>query len=496
MKRLGGTDALFLSMETPFWHQHVGVLTIIDPGERTITYDDVLKRLDDRVRYAPKFTWKIKETPFGFDRPVWVDDVNFDVRRHVRRIAVPSPGGARELGEVAGTLMSSQLDRRRPLWELWFIEGAAGDKVAMLLKYHHCLLDGKAGASLATVILDLDPDSDACLAPLPSEEESKAGAEPGDLGLITRALLPDLRRPIRALRYAGDLAARGITVVNRLRTDQENRAILQSPKAPWNGDIGPRRELAFSSIAMADVVAVKRRHDVKVNDIVLAVVAGAFRRYLDRHQVTLGAPLVSAVPVSTRAEGDTSMDNQVTFMFVSLATDLNDPLERLSAIQKSTQSAKAMQKAIGAREIQSLGEVATPLILSTVTKTIYRTHLMSRSPIGGTVISNVPGPPVPLFMCGGQVVGIFPCSVIIPPTGLNVTVFSYMDRLDFGFHVDPDLVPDVWDICNELHDSMFELMQASGLGKPTPVRLPWKPMSSAPRRTHTSRRAQTARPSR
>ena len=472
MRRLGGTDALFLSMETPNWHQHVGGLTIIEPGDRPITFEDVLKKVDDRIRYCPKFMWKVKEMPFGVDRPIWVDDEEFDIRRHVRRIAVPSPGGAKELGEVAGTLMSSQLDRRKPLWEMWFIEGVAGGKVGLLLKYHHCLLDGMAGASLATVMLELDPDSDECLMPLPSEEESKAGSAPSDLELVARSLLPDVRRPIRTLRYAGNLVAKGATAVSHMRQAEPNRAILSSPKAPWNGDIGPRRELAFSSIAMADVHALKEKHDVKVNDIVLAVVAGAFRRYLDRHNITLDAPLAGAVPVSTRPAGDTSMDNQVSFMFVSLATDVDDPVERLAAIRTATQSAKAMQKAVSAREIQSLGEVASPAILSTVVKTIYRSGLMKSLPLGATVISNVPGPPVPLYMCGGKIIGIFPCSVIIPPGGLNITVFSYMDRIDFGFHVDPDLVPDVWDICNELEEATRDLMLASGLGEPTHVEVP------------------------
>ena len=472
MKRLGGTDALFLSMETPYWHQHVGGLTIIDPGERPITYEDVLKKVDERLAYAPKFKWKVKEMPLGLHRPVWVDDRDFDVRRHVRRIAVPSPGGVKELGEVAGTLMSSQLDRRRPLWEMWFIEGVAGGKCALLLKYHHCLLDGVAGASLATVLLDLDPESDECMMPLPAEEDVHAGPEPSDLALIARALTPDLRRPFRAMNYFGNLVAKGVTAVQHLRLAEENRAILSSPKAPWNGDIGPRRELAFASIAMTDVHALKEKHDVKVNDVILAVVAGAFRRYMDRHQFEVDAPLVSAVPVSVRAEGDASMDNQISFMFVSLATDVDDPVERLQAIRKASQSSKAMQKAISAREIQSLGEVASPLILSTVTKTLYRTQLMARAPIGGTVISNVPGPPVPLYFCGGKIIGIFPCSVIIPPAGLNVTVFSYMDRIDFGFHVDPDLVPDVWDVCRELEESMRDLMAASGLGPATEVHIP------------------------
>jgi WS/DGAT/MGAT family acyltransferase len=484
MRRLGGTDALFVSMETPNWHQHVGGLTIIDPEGRTITYEDMVAKLADRIRYAPKFTWKLKEMPFGFDRPMWVDDPEFDIRRHVRRIGIPSPGGAKEIGEVAGMLMSTQLDRERPLWELWFIEGLAGGKVAILLKYHHCLLDGVAGASLATVLLDLEPDPVGVLADLPSAEQSSAGPEPSDLSLLLQSLRPDIRRPLRMARYVSALAGKGVTAVNRIRSDAENRAILRAPKTPFNGSVGPRRELGFSSVAMADVHALKKRHDVKVNDVVLALTAGALRSYLSKDGVLPDAPLVSGVPVSTRAEGDKSMDNQVSMMFVSLATDVSDPIQRLLAIKKSTQSAKAMSKAISAREIQSLGEVASPMILGTAIRTVYRTQLMSRMPMRiNTLVSNVPGPPIPLYMCGGKVTGVYPSSVILEGMGLNVTVFSYLDRLDFGLQVDPDLVPDVWTIAEYIPAALAELMEASGLGAPTPVAMPFEemnPVATAP----------------
>jgi WS/DGAT/MGAT family acyltransferase len=474
MKRLGGTDALFLSLETPSWHQHIAGLTVLEPGPRGLTYEDVLQKIADRIPYCPKFTWKLKETPFGFDRPMWIDDPDFDVRRHLRRIAVPSPGGAQELGELAGNLASTQLDRNRPLWEMYFIEGLAGGRIGVMMKYHHCLLDGVAGASLATVVLDLEPDATEPLMPPPSDEERTAGAEPSNVQLLTEALKTGIRRPYRMARYFGGLAAKGVTMADNVRKDDENRAILRAPDTPFNGSVGPRRELAFSSIAMADIHAIKQAHGVKVNDVVLAICGGALRRYLEKHDVLPEAPLVSAVPVSTRAEGDTTFDNQITNMFVSLATDVEDPLERLKAINRSTTSAKAMTKALGARQIQSLGEVASPLILGTAIRAIYRTQLMTKSPVRvNTLVSNVPGPQVPLYMCGAKVVGIYPSSVILEGMGVNITVFSYLDRLDFGIHVDPDLVPDPWVIASGVTEALTELMMASGLGSPTSVDAPF-----------------------
>ena len=473
MRRLGGTDALFLSLETPSWHQHVGGLSIVDPEDRHITFDDFVLKVDERLAYAPKFKWRLKGTPFGLDRPMWIDDDEFDVRRHVRRIGLPSPGGAKELGEVVGTLMSSQLDRRRPLWEMWFIEGLAGGKIGVFLKYHHCLLDGVAGASLATVLLDLSPDATEPLAPLPTPDEASAGPEPGDLELLGQTLMTQARRPLRVARYMNAMAAKGVAAVNSIISHEENRAILKAPVTPFNAPIGPRRELAFASVAMEDVHALKKAHDVKVNDVVLALVSGALRSYLGKHDALPDTPLVTSVPVSVRPKGDTSLDNQISNMFVSLATDVTDPVERLLAVKRATQSAKAMRNAIGAREIQSIGEVASPLILGTAIRTVYRTSLMSRLPLRvNTVVSNVPGPNVPLYMCGGKVIAVFPSSVILEGMGLNVTVFSYLDRVDFGIHVDPDLVPDVWVLANEVPSALTELLDASGLGRPTPVAMP------------------------
>ena len=408
------------------------------------------------------------------DRPVWVDDPDFDVRRHVRRIGVPSPGGPQELGELAGNLASTQLDRNRPLWEMWYIEGLAGGRVGVMLKYHHCLLDGVAGASLATVVLDLEPDATEPLLPPPAEDERTAGPEPSNVQLLARPCGTGFRRPFRMARYMGGLVAKGATMVDSVRKDEENRAILRAPETPFNGSVGPRRELAFSSVAMADIHALKEAHGVKVNDVVLAICGGTLRRYLEKHDALPEAPLVSGVPVSTRAEGDTTFDNQITNMFVSLATDMEDPVERLQAINRSTTSAKAMTKALGARQIQSLGEVASPLILGTAIRAVYRTQLMAKSPVRvNTLVSNVPGPPVPLYMCGAKVVGIYPSSVILEGMGVNITVFSYLDRIDFGIHVDPDLVPDPWVMADGVTEALTELMLASDLGSPTPVHDPF-----------------------
>jgi len=476
MKRLGGTDALFLSMETPSWHQHVGGLTILDPEGRQVTFKRVLENVERRIPLAPKFRWKLKEVPLRLDRPVWVDDPDFDVRKHVRRIGVPSPGGPRETAEVAGQLLSYQLDRRRPLWELWYLEGLAHGRLGMVMKYHHSLLDGIAGASLATVLMDLEPEPDpASIPPLPPPEEASAGPTPSELELLARGLVPDLGVPVRTARYLTTTAARLGTMANFLRRDEKSRtALMRAPKTPFNAAIGPNRALAFASVSLDDVRKVKEHHDVKVNDVILALAAGTLRSYLEDIDELPEDPLISGVPVSTRADGDTAMDNQVATIFVSLATDLIDPVERLRAIHESSMSAKEMGQAVRARQIQSIGEVASPLILGTAIRAVYGAQLIARSPMRiNTLVSNIPGPPVPLYTCGARVTGIYSSSVILEGMGVNITVLSYIDRIDFGIHVDPDLVPDPWRIADGIPEALAELMEASKLGAASPIEDPF-----------------------
>jgi WS/DGAT/MGAT family acyltransferase len=473
MKRLTGTDALFLSLETPSWHQHVGGLTILDPGDRPVTFEDVVDAIDARIGGAPKFRWKLKEMPLGLDRPVWVDDADFDIRRHVRRVGVPAPGGFKETAEVAGMILEPQLDRSRPLWEMWFLEGLAHGRVALLLKYHHCLLDGMAGASLATILMDLEPDAEGPLVDFPPPDEQSAGPEPSTAEALVRVASEMAQRPFRAARYAVRGSQKLLAGASAFRRGDRHGGLF-GPDTPFNDSIGPRRALSFSSVSLDDVKELRVHHDVKVNDVVLALVGGALRQYLIDLDALPDESLVTGVPVSVRAEGDATHDNQISNMFVALGTDIVDPVERLRAIHTTSQAAKAMHQAMGARDIQSLGEVASPLILSTALRTVYATKLMARLPAKvNTIVSNVPGPPVPLYVCGARVTGIFPCSVILDGMGINTTVISYRDRIDFGFHVDPDLVPDPWAVAERIPEALAELKAASGLGPPTPVEDPF-----------------------
>ncbi len=472
MKRLSGTDSLFLSMEMPAWHQHVGALTVLDTSDAPgFGYLAVRDSIATRLPLAPKFTWKLHQVPLGLDRPVWVDDDDFDIDRHLHHVALPAPGDMEQLALLTGRILSRQLDRRYPLWEAWFVEGLPNDRAAIVMKYHHCLLDGVAGSSMASVLLDFERDAPPPTIP-PDDELERAGPPPNDAQLVARGAWSLATAPLRAVGYAARTAKRGVTMVSMARSGH-GLLPIQVPTTSFNGSIGTRRRLAFASLAMDDVKAIKGTFGVKVNDVVLAVVSGALRRYLEARGELPDRSLVTGVPLSTRAEGDQSADNQIAIMVVSLATDVDDPAERLMTIHASAQGAKEMTEAVRATEIPSMGEVAPPVVLSAAATTLARTGAVSHSPtVMNTLVSNVPGPPFPLYIAGARVTGVYSTSVIMETMGMNITLFSYMDRVDLGLHVDPDLVPDPWLIAEQMPVALAELMEAAGLGAPTPVEDP------------------------
>ena len=469
MKRLSGTDALFLSTETPAWHQHVGGLAVLDPAEsERFGFEEVRRTLLERIDRVPKFKWKLKEVPLHLDRAVWIEDRDFDIDKHLRRIAVPPPGGREQVGDLFGMLMSYQLDRRRPLWEMFYVDGVVGGQVALLTKFHHCLMDGVSGAGLTEQLFDLEPNPPE-QDPAPAEEAGLR--EPSDLELFARALIPTIRTPRLITEYLYRTAGRGFTVFQRRNS---NPLSLGTAGPCFNGTVGPHRQSSFVSVSLDDVKAVKDKLGVTVNDVVLGLVSGALRQHMQRHGDMPEGSLAAQVPVSTRVADDTDQSNKVATMGTTLATDVDDPLERLHAIHLSTQSAKELTQAVRARKIQSVGEVAPPLLINLASRAVWAANLSSRIPVvANVVVSNVPGPPFPIYACGAQVSGIYVASVLLFYAGLNVTLLSYIDRLDFGLTSDPDLLEDPWEIADGIKAALAELMDAAGLGQPTPVHDPF-----------------------
>ena len=459
MRHLSGTDAVFLAAETPTWHQHIGGMSILDPSDAPgFSFERIVEILHERLPMSPRFAWKVKDVPGGWNRPVWVDDPDFDLDNHVIRAACPRPGDLRALADMVGRIMSHQLDRRRPLWEAWFIEGLEGGRVAFALKFHHALADGVSGMALAEQLFDIEPD------PPPREgipPLESAGDVPSDLGLLARSLWPPGRTPVRLARYAMQQATRAVAMASMFRGDDRVTTPLDAPKVPWNGELGPRRKLALGSLPLKDVKRVKDHFGVKINDVMIAVVGGSLRRYLLEQDELPDRPLVTSVPVSTRTEGDMEMTNKISNVFVSMATHLDDPEERLLEVYRSTQAAKKMQQALRARQVQSIGEVAPPMLLNLASRTLWANRIEAVMPVQiNAIVSNVPGPDFPLYVAGARVEGIYPTAPVMVGVGLNATLVSYLDQIQIGFHCDAELVPDPWKLIEGLEASLDELVDA------------------------------------
>jgi WS/DGAT/MGAT family acyltransferase len=462
MRRLGGLDAAFLYGETPSWHMHVSGLLVADPSTAPNGFS--FQRLRDltaeRLPLLPQFRWKLHEVPLGLDRPGWVEEQDFDLDYHIRHIAVPSPGGPKELGDLVGDLVSYKLDRSKPLWEMWMIEGLEGGQVAVLTKIHHSIIDGVSGAGLAQIILDLEPD------PQPVEmttvdslhdERVPNSAELFGLG-VARTMLT----PWRMARYSGQLVRQGLALAGFARRRRTPPFPFQAPRTSFNAELTPHRRTATATVPLSRVKALKHAYDVKLNDVVLALCASTLRRYLEDRGELPDAPLVAQVPVSVRSENDQQPGNQVAAMFASLATDIEDPVARLQAIYESTQDAKEMRQALEAHKIMNLTDTTPPGLISLAARTYMASGLGPRMPPPfNVIISNVPGPPFPLYMAGAKLQSLSPMGPLLYGGGLNITVISYIDNLDFGFLACRELVPDVWAIADGIELALAELEKAA-----------------------------------
>src|SRR5680860_18199 len=300
MRRMSGTDSLFISGETPTWHQHVGGLTILDAAEVPgFGFDAVLATVSDRLPLIPKLTWKLKPVPLGLDRSVWVDDADFDIRRHLHHITARAPGGPRETAAAVAPILSRQLDRRYPLWELWYVDGIVNGRVGVVMKFHHCMLDGGAGSVLATLLLDTEPTPKPREAPpVPPPER-----EPSDLRLLVEGLVPAVTAPLRAAGYALRNIRRGVELGRHMvsgRGTPDIGAMLGAQKTSFNAKIGPMRSMAFKSVSLADVKAVRRHFDVRVNDVALALCSGALRSYLQDRGELPSRSLTAVLQVTTQ----------------------------------------------------------------------------------------------------------------------------------------------------------------------------------------------------
>ena len=492
MERLSGLDATFLYLETPNAHMHVAMTGIYDaatmPGG--YSFDAVRTHIADRLHRIKPFTRRLVEVPFQLNHPVWIEDPNFDLDYHVRRIAVPAPGGRRELAEIAAQIASVPLDRRRPLWEAWVIEGLKQDRFGFVAKVHHSAIDGASGAEIMTELYDLEPTPPAA----PPPEHAQPERIPTDFELVSFAMASRLRRTADLAPLVGRTLQGVANVINN-RRDPEGQVggvPLTAPRTPWNGSITPQRRVAFARIPLADAKALRGRLGVKLNDVVLAVTAGALRHYLLGHDQLPDDPLLAVCPVSVRTEDELGTGgNRVSAMFASLATDVGDPIDRVRLIADNTQGAKTEHNAVGARLLTDWGEYAAPRTFAVASRLYSSMSLADRHrPIHNLVISNVPGPPFPLYLAGAELVAAYPMGPIMEGAGLNVTVLSYRDSIDFGFMADRELVPDVWALAAAVTASFRELVDAADR-LDAPAATSTRPTKRTAARRTTAKRAAT-----
>lgn len=491
MRQLTSLDTQFLALENSRQSGHVAGLAVLDPSTTpsgALALADIQDLIAKRLPLLPPLRWRLAEVPFGLDYPYWVDDAGFDLDFHVRELALPQPGSDEQLAEQVARITSRPLDRTRPLWELYLIHGHEDGNVAMLTKIHHALIDGISGAEIMGLLLDLGPEGPS----LGEEHGWKGQAEqmPGAAELLARAALGVPRYPLRMLRALpkaipnlldtpfGTLPGAGIAgaVTSRLRglgggqRDARDAKRFVAPRTSFNGRISAHRRFGFGRLSLVDVKAIKNHHGATVNDVLVSLCAKAVRQWLIEHDELPEEPLVAQVPVSVRSDAQVgTYGNRILLMSAPLFTNIADPVQRLQATHEFLSDMKERHQALPATLLQDTNHFIPPAVFARAAQLTFR---LSSSSIGrptwNLVISNVPGAQIPLYCAGAQLVANYPVSVITDGMGLNITLMSYLDRIDIGIVADRDQMPDVQRLIEWLSDGVAELMPPLPLPLPLP----------------------------
>lgn len=465
MRQLTGVDTTFLHMENARTYGHVNGVVILDPSTAPgpINADTIRDYVAARIHLLDPLRWRLVEVPLGIDRPYWVDDPDLDLNFHVRGIALPAPGNDQQLADQVARLAARHLDRSKPLWELYVIEGLEGGRVAIMTKLHHAAVDGKAGMQIMSTLLSTDP---ACPPPEPPGA-LHVDKVPTPVEMWGRGWLGLMSRPEQGVRLWMDTVKAGAKMAGDLGFSIGDwRKALRTPggapRLSFNATLGAQRNWAFGSVALSDVKAVKDAQGCTLNDVVMAMCAGAMRRWLLDHDELPEKPLLAMVPVSTRtAEQAASAGNQVSAMVAPLPTHLADPAERLRAAGDAMQAAKDQHAALPAHLLQDFSQFAAPAAAQLVADTAANLRWADRvAPPFNLVVSNVPGPREPLYYAGALLEANYPVSIINDGMGLNITLQSYRDRIDFGLVGTPELVPDIWNLIGYLQEELAALQGA------------------------------------
>jgi diacylglycerol O-acyltransferase / wax synthase len=458
--RLTAQDASFLHLEDASAHMHVASVMLFDGPPPP--YDELLEAIERRLSLVPRYRQRLAFVPLAQGRPKWVDDPHLNLRYHVRNTALPAPGSEEQLKDLAGRVFAQQLDRDKPLWELWLAEGLEGDRFALLAKTHHALVDGVSGMDIVSVLFDTSPEPAAPTdpgdrwlpRPLPSRAELLGEA------LVERATIPAevarsvravLRRPLRVLEGARD-AAVGVGAMAWA-------GLNPAPSTPYNDSIGPHRRFTWVRADLADLKAIKNELGGTVNDVVLATVAGALGAHLRRRgEKTDGLELRAMVPVSVRSDVERgALGNRVAAMMAPLPVWCREPVARLDIVRQELKGLKSGGQAVGAKVLTELTAFAPPTIMDQAAR------LSARQRLFNLVVTNVPGPQFPLYLLGRRMLETFPMVPLAKNQALGVALLSYDGSINFGLVGDFDLLWDLDALANDVRDSLEELAAAAGV---------------------------------
>jgi diacylglycerol O-acyltransferase len=459
--RLTGLDSSFLHLERDGTQMHVASTTLFEgPAPPYVEFRD---HIESRLHLVPRFRQKLRFVPFGQGRPVWVDDPHLNLAYHVRHTSLPEPGSEQQLRTLAARIFSQQLDRSKPLWEIWLIEGLKGGRFAIVGKTHHAMVDGVSGVDITTVLYDAEKEPEET--PVPPEGWTPQ-PEPNDAellaeALVERAIYPReiarglrwiVRGPRRALRKAADAAIAAGTFA---------WTGIAAPQSPFNFDIGTHRRFTWVRASLADIKQVKNELGGTVNDVILTAVAGGLGRYMrSRGHPTAELELRAMVPVSVRtAEQRGALGNQVTAMMASLPVWCEDPKRRMEIVRQSMGDLKQSKQAVGASLLTQLADFAPPTIAGQAAR------LQSRQRFFNLVVTNIPGPQFPLYLMGRRMERVFPMVPLAKNQGVCIGIMSYDGQVNFGLIGDYDGMPDLNDLARDLEDSIAELIEAAG-GRP------------------------------
>jgi WS/DGAT/MGAT family acyltransferase len=457
MDRLTSIDASFLSNESDSSHMHIGAILLFE-GPPPM-YDDLVEHVRSRLHLVPRYRQKLVFPPAQSGRPLWVDDPNFNLEYHIRHSALPSPGSEEQLRNIAGRAFSQQLDRSKPLWEMWLVQGLERNRFALIIKTHHAAVDGVGGVDIASVLFDLKPvpepvkpDREWVPAPTPSPAAiaARGARELAEMPVKTgRRLLSALSNPERTSQRIGE-AAEGIGEVAWALVDR-------APEVPLNVEIGSHRRFVWARCELAEFKEIKAGLGGTVNDVVLAVVSGALRRWLRRRGIRAdGLELRALVPVSVRAEDQQgTAGNQIVAMRGPLPVYIEDPVRRLHVVRDAMNDIKESKQALGAEVISRFNDFAPPTLLAQAARLNFSTRLFN------LIVTNVPGPQLPLYVLGRELQETFPVAFLPPNHALAVAIMSYNGKMGFGLLADYDSMEDVEVISEGITESVAELLEAA-----------------------------------